>query len=181
MVTRSRQVSWGILAIIVLAVSSCARGRVSSIAYSGPPQGASFTVLLPDSPTLTDKNIGTLISKEMTARGFVPAADADHADLRIQYSYNISAGKHVVSSSYNQATGMTDVHSATLYPRYFEVKIFGPSPKSRGARPDHVVWQAELYSQGSRHNISWLADAFIPALFEHFDRSATNESFIKMP
>jgi len=165
--TQSQKALWGALAIVVLAVSSCGHvaGMVSTVAYSGPPQGASFTVIMPDPPSLTDKNIGALISKEMTVRGFVPAANADRADLRIRYSYTFSAGKHGIAGS-----PTTGHYTVTSYPRHFDVKIVASH---------EVVWEAEIYSQGSSHNISWLAETFIPELFEHFNSSVANERFRK--
>lgn len=41
------------------------------------------------------------------------------------------------------------------------------------------VWQGEIYSEGSSHDISCLAKPFIDELFRHFGQTITNKKFIK--
>jgi hypothetical protein len=59
------------LSILGLLFASCAHlsGKVSTAKYTEPPPQATFTVICPDSLSLTERNITALIEKKMSEHG----------------------------------------------------------------------------------------------------------------
>ena len=110
-------------------------------------------------------------------RGFHLADSADNADFAVMYSYSIGAGKTIVSSSPDFVWGGQKVDSSTTFPRYFQVSIVDVG-LSRKRNQLTFSWQAEIYSSGESQNISWLADHFVPKLFENFGKTANNQPII---
>ncbi len=151
------------------------RGRVSTATYEEIRSGSTFIVMPASRQTLTEKNIQRLISHEMQSLGFAPAVTRESAQLVVSYSHSIGDGKTVVSSSTNSASGKTRVSSSTHYPRYFEIEISRKTPNAER----RVLWQGELYSQGSSANMSFLAERFVPLIFDNFSRDVMNKMFFK--
>jgi hypothetical protein len=149
-------------------------GRISAATYQPLPNGGSFAVLSSGAPTLTERHIQELIKNEMKSRGFNLVDSPAGADFAVMYSYSIGAGKTVVSSSPDFVWGGQKVDSSTSYPRYFQVSIIDVA-SSREKNQLIFTWQSEIYSSGSSQNISWLADHFVPKLFETFGKTINNE------
>jgi hypothetical protein len=161
---------------LVACLPSVLLGRVSSAVYREASRGASFVVVTPTSGTLTDRNIGTLISRELESRGFSPAPSAGSADLAAAFSYSIGSGTVQVSGHTNSVTGKTNVSSATEYPRYFEVRLIDLHSPDISA-PQAITWQAEVYSEGSSANMSLLSEYFVTEAFRHFGETVKDQRF----
>ena len=156
-------------------------GRVSSATLQPHPSNATFVILQSDKITLTERNIQTLISKEMEKLGFNRALDQSSADVAVVYSYSIGAGTTQISVS-----SMPDFvwggktfssSSSTEYPRYFYIGIIDRT-RTLDAKEPAFIWQAEVYSSGSSSNISLLSESFVPELFKWYGKNVTNERFI---
>lgn len=169
-----------ILLVSLIGLIACAptmiSGRMSAATFQAIPENVRFYVLGSGTPTLTERHIQDLIEIEMKALGYESAESLDQAELAITYSYAVGGGNTVVSSSPDFVQGGQRVRSSTTYPRHFEVIIFDIN-SSLEKGEDVVAWQSEIYSTGSSQNVSWLADRFVPKLFEKFGESATNERF----
>jgi hypothetical protein len=153
-------------------------GRLSAASYRQLPAGATFAVIGSGSLTLTERHIQDLIRAQMESLGFQLSQQADAADFAVVYSYSIGAGNTVVSSSPDFVWGGQKVSSATSYPRYFQVSIVD-IPASRTKNELVISWQAEIYSQGSSQNVSWLAEHFVPELFKRFGQTTNNDRVVK--
>ena len=154
-------------------------GRLSAASYRQAPVGATFIVIGSGSLTLTERHIQDLIRAQMESLGFELRQQPDAADLAVVYSYSVGAGKTVVSSSPDFVWGGQKVSSATSYPRYFQISIVD-IPASQAESEINISWQAEIYSQGSSQNISWLAEQFVPELFRRFGQTTNNELVVKL-
>ena len=161
----------------LVCVPSCISGRISSATYQPPPSNATFLIIQSDRVTLTEKNIQTIIAKEMEKLGFKRVTDRATADLGVVYSYSIGAGATSVSSRPDFVWGGQRVESSTEYPRYFEVAIIDMR-RTLDPKEPVFVWQAELYSSGSSSNIAWLAESFVPELFKRYGENVTNKRFM---
>lgn len=168
--------------LILPMISSCAltlSGRVNTAAYVEIPKSASFVVVSSNNLTLTERNIQTMIVNHMVEKGFQVADDATTADIAAVYSYQIGAGTTSVSSSPDFVFGGQQVHSSTVYPRYFQITLVDLKASKL---PDKVeiIWQGEIYSKGSSSNISYLAKHFVDELFNHFGQTVSNKTFMKV-
>lgn len=167
-----------LIPLFATVLSACAptviTGRMSAATYQMPPQGASFTLAGSGAPTLTERQIQELIKAQLESRGFRFTAPSDDADFLVVFSYSMGAGKTVVSSSPDFVWGGQKVSSSTSYPRYFQISMVDVASSQK---ENQVVfaWQAEIYSSGSSQNISWLAEHFVPKLFEKFGESVSSE------
>lgn len=163
---------------ISLAAAACSllSGRVSSVAITPVPVGASFFVANSEVPTVGERHMADLLGKEMRARGFVEAMEPSAADLGVNYQFNLGTGTSNLSSSPNYITGGSDVSSVTTYPRFLQV-ILLDKKASEAAQKPVIIWQAEIFSQGSGSNLSVLADFFVPEIFKAFGLNVTNEKF----
>lgn len=179
-ITRIRAALW-LIPFCVAGLVACAptmiTGRISAATYQPLPSGASFAVLSSGAPTLTERHIQDLIANEMKSRGFNHVEAVAGADFAVMYSYSIGAGKTVVSSSPDFVFGGQKVDSSTSYPRYFQVSIIDVGLSLDKNQPV-FVWQSEIYSSGSSQNISWLADQFVPKLFEKLGMTVNNERML---
>jgi len=108
---------------------------------------------------------------------FTPANSQEEAEYLVIYNFNIGAGTTKVSSSRDFVYGGKEVHSSTSYPRQFEIAIVSKTPETRSKDVPSILWQAELYSQGSSSDMSVLADIFIPQMFQRYGKTVTNEQF----
>ena len=115
----------------------------------------------------------------MRARGFVDATEPSTADLSVNYQFNIGTGTANVSSSPNFVTGGSAVSSVTTYPRLLQVILLDKKASEIAQKPV-IIWQAEIFSEGSDSNLSVLADSFVPEIFKSFGRNVTNERFMKV-
>lgn len=167
-----------VIGALSLLLAGCApallQGRISAAAYQQMPDGASFTVVGSGAPTLTERQVQDLIKIEMKKRGFILAESSADAAFAITYSYSIGSGSTVVSSSPDFVFGGQRVDSSTSYPRYFQVSIVDVA-RSREKKQVIFAWQSEIYSSGSSQNISWLAEQFVPKLFEKFGMTIRDE------
>ncbi|MCX5804321.1 MAG: DUF4136 domain-containing protein [Proteobacteria bacterium] len=167
----------GTLACAPFIISGC----ISSATYQPHPGNATFFVVQSDKNTLTERNIQTLIEKEMEKLGFKRAVDRATADVAVLYSSSIGAGvtETVVSSSPDFVWGGQKVSSSssTEYPRYFHIAIIDLA-QTHDPKEPVFIWQAELYSSGSSSNISWLAETFVPELFKWYCNNVTNKRFM---
>lgn len=173
-------VSFAIISVVVgtfACAPSLILGRVSAATYQPHPGNATFFVVQSNRITLTERNIQTLIGKEMEKLGFIRVNDRRTADLAVVYSYSIGAGTTSVSSSPDFVWGGQRVESSTKYPRYFHVAIIDLS-RTLNPKEPVFIWEAELYSSGSSSNIAWLAESFVPELFKWYGKNVTNKRFI---
>jgi hypothetical protein len=152
-------------------------GRVSTATYQSYPTNATFFVVPSDKITLTEKNIHSLIAKEMEKIGFRRTANVADADLTVVYSYSIGGGATSVSSSPDFVWGGQKVGSSTEYPRYFFVGIIDRAQTTNPKDPV-FIWQGEIYSSGSSSNIALLAESFVTELFKWYGKNVTNKRFI---
>ena len=173
-----------VISSIIACTLACVpfiRGRISSATYQPHPGNATFFVVQSDKNTLTERNIQTLIEKEMEKLGFKRAVDRATADVAVLYSYSIGAGvtETAVSSSPDFVWGGQKVSSSssTEYPRYFHITIIDLA-QTHDPKEPVFIWQAELYSSGSSSNISLLAETFVPELFKWYGNNVTNKRFM---
>lgn len=171
-----------LLLIPVFVLCGCAvalRGTVSTATYSEAPRQPSFTVVAPDSLSLTDRHISMLIEKKMAERGYIKADSPKTANVAVLYKYSIGPGRTHISSSPDFVWGGKQVKSSTTYPRFFQVVIVDLE-KSKIPEKIEIIWQGELRSSGSSENISKLATHFIDVLFENYGSTVMNKSFFKV-
>ena len=169
------------LSILGLMFASCTTlsGTVSTAKYTEPPPQARFTVICPDSLSLTERNITALIEKKMSEHGYVMAASREAANVAVLYKYSIGSGRTHVSSHPDFVWGGQQVVSSTSYPRVFILAMVDLE-KSDIPEKMEIIWQGEIHSSGSSSNISWLAPYFIDILFENLEKTVTNKSFGKV-
>ncbi len=169
------------LSILGLLFAACAHlsGTVSTAKYTEPPPQATFTVICPDSLSLTERNITALIEKKMSEHGYVNATSREAANIAVLYKYSIGPGRTRVSSHPDFVWGGQKVVSSTSYPRFFRLAIVDLE-KSEIPEKIEIIWQGEIYSSGSISNISKLAPYFVDILFENYETAVTNKSFFKV-
>lgn len=168
-----------IIGLLCFLLCGCISGRVSTENFSAAAKDAQFTIVQRDSLSLTDRNISKLIESKMVERGFVKASSSESANIAVLYKYSIGSGSTEISSSLNYATGMTSVQSNTSYPRLFELALIDIAKSKTLSNPE-ILWQGEIYSNGSTSNISLLAPYFIDVLFENYGITITNQKFYKV-
>ena len=166
---------------IIFLITACATlsGTVSTSKYSEPPPQAKFTVICPDSLSLTERNITALIEEKISEHGYVKAASLEDANIAILYKYSIGSGRPHVSSHPDFVWGGQKVVSSTSYPRLFQLAIVDLE-KSNIPEKMEIIWQGEIYSSGASENISKLAPYFVDILFDNYETAVTNKHFIKM-
>ena len=71
------------------------------------------------------------------------------------------------------------MESTTRYPRFFQLVIVD---LQKSKLPEHVevVWQGEVYSEGSTSDITRLAEHFINTLFENYGKTVKAKRFRKI-
>ena len=171
------------LAVAILALTACSplaiKGRASSAVLAPIPATASFFVTVPDVPTLGDRHMADLLSTEMRSRGFVAATEQANAQLAVAFQFILGAGSTAVLSMPNYTTGGSRVYSETEYPRFLQIWLLD-WPQSEANQKPVIIWQAELYSEGSGRDLSRLADSLVPQAFKLFGQDVTNRSFVMM-
>lgn len=170
------------LIVVSVIITSCAgyiRGKVSSALYSNVPEGGTFAVLEPKSVNLTEKNIQKNIIEQMELKNFNHTTELENADIIVNYSYSIGAGRTSVSSSPDYVMGGTKVSSSTSYPRYFQISLIDVKVTKLKNKPV-IYWQGEVYSSGSGSNISFLSAYFIDEIFANFGETVDNKGFSKI-
>lgn len=171
-----------LLFFLGLLLSGCVaalNGSVSTATYTKLPQGLSFTVVSPDSLSLTERNITALIEKKMAERGYIKASSRQAANVAVLYKYSVGSGRTEVSSSPDFVWGGQKVESTTVYPRFFQIVVVDLE-RSKIPEKIEILWQGEVYSSGSSENISKLASHLIDVLFANFGTTVTNKSFLKI-
>ena len=170
-----------IVLIVGLLFASCALlgGTVSTAKYTEPPPKARFTVICPDSLSLTERNITALIEKKMSEHGFVMAASREAANVAVLYKYSIGSGRTRVSSHPDFVWGGQKTVSSTSYPHVFRLAMVDLE-KSDIPEKMEIIWLGEVHSSGSISNISKLVPYFIDVLFENYEKTVTNKSFGKV-
>jgi hypothetical protein len=169
------------LSIVGLLFAGCAHlsGTVSTAKYTEPPPQATFTVISPDSLSLTERNITTLIEKKMSEHGYAKATSNEAANVAVLYKYSIGPGRTRVSSHPDFVWGGQKVVSSTSYPRFFRLAIVNLE-KSDIPEKMEIIWLGEVYSSGSISNISKLAPYFVDILFENYETAVTDKTFHKI-
>ncbi len=154
---------------ISLAGCTFIDGTVSTAYYSAPPQPPMFIVLSSDSLSLTERNISALIEAKMSARGYRKATSLEAANIGVLYKYSIDP-----TGSVGNIPGSPIFY--TSYPRRFIIAVIDLQ-KSKMPETIEILWQGELYSEGSSRDISSLAPIFIEELFLTYGKSVTNRAF----
>jgi hypothetical protein len=169
------------LSILGLLFAACTHisGTVSTAKYTEPPPQATFTVICPDSLSLTERNITALIEEKVSELGYVKSASRETANVAILYKYSIGSGRTHVSSQPDFVWGGQKVSSSTSYPRVFILAMVDLE-KSNIPEKMEIIWQGEVHSSGSSANISWLAPYFVDILFENYETAVTNKRFFKV-
>ena len=173
------------ISVLVILVNACSTttyigGSVSSAVYQEIPLEKTFYIIESEKQTLTETNIQSLLARELESRGLHRTDSFNNADYLVEYTYSVGDGTTSLSSMPDPVFGGHQVSSVTNYPRYFQVSMIDVAASNREKK--HVYsWQAEIYSSGSSKNISWLAESFVPVLFEHYGQTVSNEAFRKFP
>lgn len=167
--------------LLVLIVVGCAipaylRGKVNTAVFSDPPGKRIFTMVLPDSPTLRDRRIGHLIIGHLEKQGYRASSSEEQANTAVLYKFSIGPGEVSVSSRFNKSTGKTSVSSFTSYPRFFQLTIVDLKETRATGKPV-LIWQGEVYSEGSSTNTAKLSEHFLEILFENFGKTVDEKSF----
>ena len=168
-----------ILGLLFVGCVATLNGTVSTASYTAPPQQSLFTIISPDSLSLTERNINGLIEKKMSERGYKKADSQQAANVAVLYKYSIGSGHTDVSSSPDFVWGGQKVVSNTSYPRFFEIAVVDLQ-KSKLPQKIEIIWQGEVRSSGSSANISWLAAHFVDVLFENYGTTVTNKHFFRV-
>ena len=155
------------------------RGNVNAQVFSEAPDPRVFTVVLPESSTLRDRNIASLISAQLVSNGYESESDTKIANTAVMFKFEIGQGKTHVSSSTNSSTGKTNVSSSTTYPRFFQLSIYDLDEFKRTKKPV-LIWQGEVHSRGGGTNKAKLAKPFLEELFKYFENNVQEKSFMKM-
>lgn len=157
------------------------RGRVSTIPHRQLPLRATFSVRVSSStPSVTEATIARSVAQCMESAGYTRSDAPELADLEVTYSFSIGAGEQVISSSPDFVVGGHSVHSATLYPRLFQIAIIALQTPHLPDKPD-VVWQGEVFSEGSTVDLSVIGPYFIEQICSNLGREVTNQPFrVKM-
>ena len=172
-----------IFSLFILFLTGCVpgviNGNVSTALYSSAPLQPYFTIVSPNTLSLTDRNINTIISQKMIEQGYIKAKTSEDANVAVLYNYSIGAGATSVSSSTDFVWGGQTVESTTVYPRFFQIIIVD---LKRSNIPDkiEIIWQGEIYSKGSSSNIYRLAHYFLDVLFENYGKTVTDKRFHKL-
>lgn len=169
----------GLLTFLLGGCVALLDGTVSTATPGSPPQQPLFTVISPDSLSLTDRNISSLIEAKMSERGYKKAPSRAAANVAVLYKYSLGSGRTHVSSSPDFVWGGQKVESTTTYPRFFQIVVVDLE-KSKIPEKIEIIWQGEVYSSGSSTNISKLAVHFVDVLFENYGSSVTNKNFFKV-
>ena len=174
---------FGVL-LIMIFLGGCATpgylsGSINSQVFSTPTGKRVFIVVLPESATLRDRQIGDQISYHLIQKGYSLAPSKEEANTAVVYKFSIGQGRTTVSSSTNSSTGEANVSSSTDYPRFFQLTVVDLEASKPTGNPV-LIWQGEVYSTGSSTNTSKLAKPFIEELFENFGENTNEKSFHKV-
>lgn len=174
-----RYILFGVLGLLLGGCVAALNGTVSTATHGNPPQQPLFTVISPDSLSLTERNISSLIEAKMSERGYRKAASRAVANVAVLYKYSFGSGRTHVSSSPDFVWGGQKVESTTTYPRFFQI-VLVDLEKSKIPDKIEIIWQGEVYSSGSSTNFSKLAVHFVDVLFENYGSTVTNKNFFKV-
>jgi hypothetical protein len=172
--------SWVLLSVII-ALGGCAgivTGTVSTATYAEPPAERSFTVIAPDSLSLTNRSLTAQIEMKMLERGYVKAASSEAANVAVVYGYSIGQGSMHMPGSPDYVFGGERIQTTTAYPRQFQIAIVDVK---RSNLPDQVetLWEGEVYSSGSSRKMSELGTYFIDVLFENYGKNVSDKYFTR--
>jgi len=174
-----RFILFGLIGLLLGGCVAPLVGSVSTATHSSPPQLPLFTVISPDSLSLTDRNISGLIEVKMSERGYKKATSQASANVAVLYKYSLGSGRTDVSSSPDFVWGGQKVQSTTTYPRFFQIVVVDLE-KSKLPENIEIIWQGEVHSAGSSTNMSKLAVHFVNVLFENYGSNVTNKNFYKV-
>lgn len=147
-------------------------GSVSTAKYRDPLEGVGFSIVGSKEIGLTDKYVQDLIVVQMKAKGFRHVDDISKAEVVVLYSYWIGSGR--VSSRPDFVWGGQKVSSSSI--RQFEIAIID-AKRSVETQKLEIIWQGEVYSEGSSQDIKWLAKYFVEELFKNLNRTVTDQHF----
>ncbi len=168
---------YALVLLLTFVLSGCVgmlSGTVSTATYLETPRQSSFTIVTPDSLSLTDRHISVLIEKKMLERGYVKTDSPKSANVAVLYKYSVGPGATEISSN----PSGTQIATDTTFPRFFQIMIVDLQ-KSKIPEKIEVIWQGELRSRGGSENISKLAPYFIDVLFENYGGTVMNKRFFK--
>lgn len=172
-----------ILSLVVL-LAGCATpgfltGSVSTAFYAEPQTQKEFVIFQPDSLSLREKQISDLIAQKLIERGYVMAPSRKEANTAVLFKYSVGQGTVAVTSRPDFVWGGQKVESTTRYPRFFQLIIVDIK---KSQLPEHVeiIWQGEVYSEGSTSDITRLAEHFIEILFENYGKTVKAKRFRKI-
>lgn len=168
--------------VIAILLSGCAvprylSGSVNSQVFSTPAGKRIFVVVLPESPTLRDRQIGDQIAERLIQKGYSLALSKEEANTAILYKFSIGQG--LTSMSSITSGGQTQIISQIDYPRFFQLTIVDVQATKQAGKPVSI-WQGEVYSKGTSTDTPQLAKVFLEVLFENFENSAKEKSFHKL-
>ena len=168
----------------VVALAGCATpgfltGSVSTAFYAEPQGQRKFVIFQPDSLSLRDKQISDLIAQKLVERGYVKASSQKDANAAVLFKYSVGQGTVDVTSSPDFVWGGQKVESTTRYPRFFQL-IIVDLQKSQLPERVEVIWQGEVYSEGSTSDIMRLAEHFINTLFDNYGKTVKAKRFRKI-
>lgn len=173
-----------IFLIMLTLLSGCATpgyltGSVHTAYYEEPIGRKDFFLMLPDTLSLRDKQIGELVERKIMQRGYKKAASRNSANIAVLIKYSIGQGQTTISSSPDFVFGGKNVESDTSYPRFFQLVIVDIE-KTRSRGSISPVWQGEVYSEGSSQNMLLLAEHFLDALFENYGTTVNGKPFVRL-
>ena len=161
------------------AIPAYLKGSINSQVFSTPSGKRVFVVMLPESPSLRDRQIGNQISEYLIQNEYTPATSEEKANTAVVYKFSIGQGHTSVSSHTNSSTGKMTISSSTDYPRFFQLTIINLEESKRTGNPA-LIWQGEVYSTGPSTNTSKLTKPFLEELFENFGKTTNEKSFHKV-
>ena len=169
---------------LFLALAGCATpgfltGSVSTAFYAEPEGQKEFVIFQPDSLSLRDKQISDLIVQKLMERGYIKASSRKDANTAVLFRYSVGQGTVDVTSSPDFVFGGQKVESTTRFPRFFQL-IIADLTKSQLPENIEIIWQGEVYSEGSTSDITRLAEHFIDILFENYGSTAKAKRFRKI-
>lgn len=154
-------------------------GSIYTAFYGEPQNKKEFTIVLPDTLSLQDKQIADLVEKNLIQRGYKKAATREKANIAVLVRYSIGQANTHITSSRDFVFGGKNIESHTSRPRFFQINIIDLE-KSKVPHDIASIWQAEIYSEGSSQNMLGLAEHFIGALFENYGVTVKGKSFGKI-
>jgi hypothetical protein len=119
------------------------------------------------------------VEVKLIERGYMKAATREKANIAVLIRYSIGQGTVDVRSSPDFVWGGQKVESTTRYPRFFQLIVVD---LQKSKLPEHleIIWQGEVYSEGSTSDMMRLAEHFINTLFDNYGKTVKGGRFRKV-